>query len=158
MVRWPVSYGILCTSVPSYYTEIGHCNMCYHCYTAQVVRAPAYHVFLDIVQEDGPEPSIPCSETVQALDASLIRTHEFLISRKRPTDLSDHEFAVFVHHAVCFFVLEGNLWHREPHGRHQLVAQCQDRTLGLSDLKGFGLSSYAVPLSRVLPRISRVQR
>ncbi|KAG1770343.1 hypothetical protein EV702DRAFT_1139037 [Suillus placidus] len=24
MVRWPVSYGILCTSVPSYYTEIGH--------------------------------------------------------------------------------------------------------------------------------------
>jgi hypothetical protein len=35
---------------------------------------------------------------------------------------------------------------------------CQDRTLGLTAPKGFGLSSYAVPLSRVLPRISRVQR
>jgi hypothetical protein len=35
---------------------------------------------------------------------------------------------------------------------------CQDCTLGLSDPKGFGLSLYAVPLSRVLPRISRVQR
>jgi hypothetical protein len=35
---------------------------------------------------------------------------------------------------------------------------CQDCTLGLTDLKGFGLSLYAVPLSRVLPRISRVQR
>jgi hypothetical protein len=28
---------------------------------------------------------------------------------------------------------------------------CQDCTLGLSDPKGFGLSSYAMPLSRVLP-------
>jgi hypothetical protein len=40
----------------------------------------------------------------------------------------------------------------------RVVADCQDRTLGLTDPKGFGLSSYAVPLSRVLPRISRVQR
>jgi hypothetical protein len=35
---------------------------------------------------------------------------------------------------------------------------CQDHTLGLSDPKGFGLSLYTVPLSQVLPRISRVQR
>jgi hypothetical protein len=99
------------------------CHTHYHCYTVQVVHTPAYRVFLDIVQEDGPEPSILHSETAQALDTSLIRMCEFLISHKRPTDLSDHEFAVFVHHVVHFFVREGNLWHREPHGRHQLVAQ-----------------------------------
>jgi hypothetical protein len=95
----------------------------YQCHATQVVRVPVYRVFLDVVQEDSPEPSILRSETVQAIDMSLIRTHEFLISCERPTDLSDHEFAVFIHHAVCFFVLEGNLWRGEPHGRHQLVVQ-----------------------------------
>jgi hypothetical protein len=44
------------------------------------------------------------------------------------------------------------------HWGHCNKVMCQDRTLGLSDPKGFGLSSYTVPLSRVLPRISRVQR
>jgi hypothetical protein len=62
------------------------CHVHYHCYTAQVVHVPAYHVFLDVVEEDSPGPSIPHSETAQAIDTSLIRTHEFLISCKRPTD------------------------------------------------------------------------
>jgi hypothetical protein len=59
-------------------------HMHYHCYTAQVVHVPAYYVFLDVVEEDSPEPSIPCPETVQAIDTSLIRTRKFLISCKRP--------------------------------------------------------------------------
>jgi hypothetical protein len=92
-------------------------------YIMQDVCAPTHHVFLEVAQEDDPTPIIPRSATAQNLDMSLIRTCEFLILRKRPTDLSDHDFAVFVNNVAQFFVQEGNLWRREPHGRHQLVVQ-----------------------------------
>jgi hypothetical protein len=75
------------------------------------------------VQDEEAEQVIPRSEAAQAIDTSLILTQHFLITRERPADLSDHEFAAFVNHAACFFILEGNLWRREPHGRHQLVVQ-----------------------------------
>jgi hypothetical protein len=95
----------------------------YNCYTPQLVRAPIHRVFLDVAQDEDTEQAIPHSEAAQVIDASLILTQQFLITRKRPADLSDHEFAVFVNHAARFFILEGNLWRREPHGRHQLVVQ-----------------------------------
>jgi hypothetical protein len=42
---------------------------------------------------------------------------------QRPTDLSDHNFAVFVNNAAQFFMLEENLWRRDHHGKHHLVVQ-----------------------------------
>ncbi|KAG2739305.1 hypothetical protein P692DRAFT_20756330, partial [Suillus brevipes Sb2] len=104
----------------------------YNCYTSQLVRAPIHRVYLDVAQDEDAEQAIPRSEAAQAIDASLILTQHFLITlkkttRERPADLSDHEFAVFVNYAARFFVLEGKLWHREPHGRHQLVVQLHKR-------------------------------
>jgi hypothetical protein len=87
-----------------------------HCYTSQVVCAPVHRIFLDVIQNESPEPSILRSETALALDASLIRTQEFLITRERPPDLSDHKFAVFINYTTHFFILEDTLWCREPHG------------------------------------------
>jgi hypothetical protein len=54
------------------------------CYTTQGVRAPAHHIFLDVAQEDTPDPTILRSEAAQNMDASLIRTRKFLISCKDP--------------------------------------------------------------------------
>jgi hypothetical protein len=89
------------------------------------VRAPIHRIFFNVVQDEDKdaEQAIPHSEAVQAIDVSLILTQQFLIMCERPADLSDHEFAAFVNHAAHFFVLEGGLWRREPHGRHQLVVQ-----------------------------------
>jgi hypothetical protein len=40
---------------------------------------------------------------------------------KRPLNLMDEEFETFIRQAAHFFVLEDKLWHREVHGKHQLV-------------------------------------
>jgi hypothetical protein len=55
-------------------------------------------------------------------------------------------------------VIEARMEVGKNSGLCSFEGDCQDCTLGLTDPKGFGLSSYAVPLSRVLPHISRVQR
>jgi hypothetical protein len=125
------SFGVVILNDRTIHIASSYTDIVYHAYTcsyaSQLARAPAHRIFLDVVQENTSNPSIPRSESAQALDVSLIRMRDFLISRDRPPDLSDHDFAAFVHNAARFFVLEGNLWHREPHGRHQLVVQPHKR-------------------------------
>ena len=57
----------------------------------------------------------------QVRDERILDFREFLISRVRPDGLSDSEFESFIGLATRFFVLDGTLWRRDPHGRHKLV-------------------------------------
>jgi hypothetical protein len=82
---------------------------------------PDLCAFLDIVDGSSDESAILHTSKVQVLNNRLAATKQFLITCKRPNDLSDEQFKVFINQVACFFILEGNLWHRESHGRHQLV-------------------------------------
>ncbi|KAG2156989.1 hypothetical protein DEU56DRAFT_905664 [Suillus clintonianus] len=53
------------------------------------------------------------------MDEKMREYKRFLESRERPTDLSDNDFDTFV--------MEDNLWRREPHGRHQLAVRGERR-------------------------------
>jgi len=78
-------------------------------------------VFLDIIDAKKDEPPIPQSNEAQVLDAKMVAIKHFLNSCKKPVDLSDEEFKSFMHYAARFFILEDNLWCRDPQGKHQLV-------------------------------------
>jgi hypothetical protein len=54
-------------------------------------------------------------------DALLTSIEHFLTMHKRPLDFTVEEFETFVRQAVRFFILEDKLWHREAHGKHQLI-------------------------------------
>jgi hypothetical protein len=47
-----------------------------------------------------------------------------------PDGMSDKDYQSFLNSATRFFVLNGSLWHREPHGKHQLVVP-ESRWFGL---------------------------
>jgi hypothetical protein len=46
-------------------------HMHYNCYSSQLVRVPIHRVFLDVAQDEDAEPAIPCSESVQVIDATI---------------------------------------------------------------------------------------
>jgi hypothetical protein len=91
------------------------------CFTSQTVRAPILRVYFDATRTEDPKPEIPHSEQARTQDALLTSIKRFLITCKRPLDLTDEEFETFVRQAAHFFVLEDKLWCREAHGKHQLV-------------------------------------
>jgi hypothetical protein len=91
------------------------------CFTSQTVRMPILRVYFDATRAEDPKPEILRSEQARAQDALLTSIERFLITRKRPLDLTDEEFETFVKQAARFFVLEDKLWRREVHGKHQLV-------------------------------------
>jgi hypothetical protein len=74
------------------------------------------HAYFDAIHAEDPKPEIPHTQ-----DALLTSIKRFLTTCKMPLDLTDEEFETFVKQAACFFVLEDKLWHREAHGKHQLV-------------------------------------
>jgi hypothetical protein len=78
-------------------------------------------IFLDIIDAKKDDPLIPQSNKAQALDVKMVAIKLFLNSCKKPIDLSNEEFKSFMHYAACFFILEDNLWCRDPQGKHQLV-------------------------------------
>jgi hypothetical protein len=96
-------------------------NMHNMCFTSQTACVPILCVYFDATHAEDPKPEILCSEQARVQDALLTSIERFLITRKRPLDLTDEEFETFVRQAACFFVLEDKLWHREAHGKHQLV-------------------------------------
>ena len=51
----------------------------------------------------------------------------FLEMQIRPPDLSDKEYVSFLNTATRFFLHNGSLYRREPHGRHQLVVPVRRR-------------------------------
>ena len=75
-------------------------------------------------------PTIPRSTKAIAREAWIRLIRGFLETRAQPADLSDTEFHSFVNSELKFFLLHGSLWHREPHGRHQLVVP-EHRHFGL---------------------------
>jgi hypothetical protein len=91
------------------------------CFISQTVRMPILHVYFDATRAEDPKPEIPRSEQACAQDVLLTSIKRFLITRKRPLDLTDEEFETFVRQAAHFFVLEDKLWCREAHGKHQLI-------------------------------------
>jgi hypothetical protein len=107
------------------YRIYGRCIDIFHdmhntCFTLQTVRAPILHVYFNATHAEDPKPEILRSEQVHTQDALLTSTEHFLITCKRPLDLTDEEFKTFVRQAAHFFVLEDKLC-REAHGKHQLV-------------------------------------
>ncbi|KIN93863.1 hypothetical protein M404DRAFT_169988 [Pisolithus tinctorius Marx 270] len=66
-------------------------------------------------------PAIPWSVKAQACEAKIEMIRAFLATRERPPDLTDAQYSSFFNSASHFFLLDDNLWHRELHGRHQLV-------------------------------------
>jgi len=91
------------------------------CFTSQTVCVPILRMYFDATRAEDPKPEIPRSEQACAQDALLTSFERFLVTRKRPLDLTDEEFETFIRQAARFFVLEDKLWHREAHGKHQLV-------------------------------------
>jgi hypothetical protein len=90
-------------------------------YAQRLARLPDMRIFLAIIDAKKDEPPIPRSNKAQVLDAKMVVIKLFLNSCKKPVDLSDEEFKSFVHYAAHFFILEDNLWRRDPQGKHQLV-------------------------------------
>ncbi|KIO02719.1 hypothetical protein M404DRAFT_147444 [Pisolithus tinctorius Marx 270] len=67
------------------------------------------------------DPAIPWSTKARACEAKIEMIRPFLTTCERPPDLTDVQCSSFFNSASRFFLLDGNLWHREPHGQHQLV-------------------------------------
>ncbi|KIO04672.1 hypothetical protein M404DRAFT_26133 [Pisolithus tinctorius Marx 270] len=67
------------------------------------------------------DPAILQSAKAHAWEEKIEMIHAFLMSCVQPPDLTNAQYSSFLNSASCFFLLDGNLWHREPHGWHQLV-------------------------------------
>ncbi|KIK74248.1 hypothetical protein PAXRUDRAFT_176307, partial [Paxillus rubicundulus Ve08.2h10] len=82
-----------------------------------------YPAFTASLDDTTAQPMIPKSGKAADKEAKLAQIWDFLETHVRPVDLSDAEYASFINSACRFFLLDGSLWHREPHGQHQLVVQ-----------------------------------
>jgi hypothetical protein len=65
---------------------------------------------------------IPRTLKAQSNDTRLVKVRQWLETLTRPADLSDVDFANFVHYAMHFFVTDDRLWRKDEQGRHKLVA------------------------------------
>jgi hypothetical protein len=119
------SFSITLLNDRTYRIYGGCVDICHNvhntCFTLQTVRTPILHVYFNTTCAEDPKPEIPRSEQACTQDALLTSIERFLITHKRPLDLTDEEFETFVRQAARFFVLEDKLWRREVHGKHQLV-------------------------------------
>jgi len=70
----------------------------------------------------------PRSEAALLAEKRLALALEWLMSVRRPTGISDHEFSVTVRYSNDFFVLNGTLWKRDPQGAHKRVLFKGQRT------------------------------
>ena len=62
----------------------------------------------------------PVSEKALKAKEDLQRVNHYLHSLRLPSDISDTASARLLRMAACFFLLNGRLWRRQHHGRHQL--------------------------------------
>jgi hypothetical protein len=70
---------------------------------------------------------IPQTESATQADQRIAQVQEWLTMLKRPTGLSDTEYALFMRYALRFFVKSGKLWRKDPQGFHRLVASSPSR-------------------------------
>ena len=73
---------------------------------------------LDTLQTD---PTIPHSHKAIAKESCIDHIHNFLNTHICLTDLSNADYKSFINAATRSFILNNALYHREPHGCHQLV-------------------------------------
>lgn len=82
---------------------------------------PAEIVHAFITEEDPETIIIPRNDKATAADRRLAMVEEFLRTLVRPPGLDDTEFRQFVRYTSEFFLSNGKLWRRDPHGRHKIV-------------------------------------
>jgi hypothetical protein len=91
------------------------------------IEPPFYFSFMTPATDVVIEPSIPRSAKAALRETKVGRIRAFLETQDRPPDLSEAEYASFINSVTRFFLLDGSLWRREPHGRHQLVVPEEKR-------------------------------
>src|ERR1700679_1954637 len=79
--------------------------------------APELHSDSQLTYED-----IPRSENAKREDLRLLRVKKWLNDLVRPSDLSDADYPTFVRYCSEFFLDSGNLWRKDSHGAHKIVA------------------------------------
>jgi hypothetical protein len=79
---------------------------------------------------DSEDSAILRSQKAKAREARIQLIHRFLETQERPDAMLDKEYQSFINSATRFFILNGSLWHHEPHGKHQLVVP-ESRWFGL---------------------------
>ncbi|KIK78303.1 hypothetical protein PAXRUDRAFT_164351, partial [Paxillus rubicundulus Ve08.2h10] len=80
-----------------------------------------YPAFMASLANTTAQPMILKSGRAAGKEVKLAQIQEFLEMCSHPADLSDAEYVSFINSACCFFLLDGSLWHWEPHGWHRLV-------------------------------------
>ncbi|KIN99728.1 hypothetical protein M404DRAFT_154448, partial [Pisolithus tinctorius Marx 270] len=73
------------------------------------------------------DPAILWSTKAWAHEAKIEMICAFLVAHEQPPDLTDAQYSSFFNSASHFFLLDGNLWCREPHRWHQLVVNKSKR-------------------------------
>jgi hypothetical protein len=84
-------------------------------------------------EEEGSNPTldygiIPRTDSARREDDRIALVEKWLGDLKRPTDLSDTEYATFVRYCTDFFLDGNRLWRKDPNGAHKLVISRDHRT------------------------------
>lgn len=66
-------------------------------------------------------PIILCTPKAIAKNVWINLIHQFLNTQLHSSDLSNADYKSFINAATCFFLLNGTLYHQEPHGQHQSI-------------------------------------
>lgn len=70
---------------------------------------------------------IPRTTSAKQADNRLTQVSEWLTTLKRPSNLSDSEYATFMRYAMHFFIKANKLWRKDSQGLHKLVALTSSR-------------------------------
>ncbi|KIO00402.1 hypothetical protein M404DRAFT_102972, partial [Pisolithus tinctorius Marx 270] len=70
---------------------------------------------------------IPRTEKGKRQDERLEVVRKFLEDQQRPPGMSDLDLNSLIKYAARFFLKNGELWHREPRGQHQVVPAYEKR-------------------------------
>ena len=81
------------------------------------VLAPELDSDTQVTYED-----ISHSKNAKWEDLWLLRVKKWFDDLVRPSDLSDADYATFVRYSSEFFLDSGNLWRKDLHGAHKIVA------------------------------------
>ena len=85
-------------------------------------------------ESTGSDPEeFPTSDKMLKAEEELARAEQYLHSLLLPSDLDDKASAKLLRLAARFFLLNGRLWRRQTHGRHQLYISPPQRLLLVRD-------------------------
>ena len=70
---------------------------------------------------------VPHSDKSRKADDCLHRVREWLMSLRRPDDISDKVYAAFLRYCAHFFMKDDHLWRKDPQGHHKIVIEPNKR-------------------------------